>query len=176
MSQVEVVNPMRRPQISKVVVHSSVGKSGEQLQKAMTILEQLTGQQPCQRIAKNTIREWGIRRKEPIACMVTLRGDKAREFLTQALEAVGNRILKASFDTNGNFAFGIREHIEIRGTRYDPSLGIFGMDVIVAMEKPGYHVKRRRIRKSRIGDKQKLTRDEAINYIEEAYGITVEET
>jgi large subunit ribosomal protein L5 len=108
--------------------------------------------------------------------MVTLRGDKAREFLTQAFEAVGNRILKTSFDTNGNFAFGIREHIEIRGTRYDPSLGIIGMDVCVTMEKPGYHVKRRRIRKSWIGKKQKLTRDEAINYIEETYGITVEET
>jgi large subunit ribosomal protein L5 len=153
----------------------SVGKSGEQLQKAMTVLEQLTSQQPCQRIAKNTIREWGIRRKEPISCMVTLRGAKAKEFLTQTLEAVGNRISEGSFDTNGNFAFGIREHIEIRGTRYDPSLGIFGMDVIVTVEKPGYYVKRRRIRKSRIGKKQKLTRDESIDYITETYGTTIVE-
>ncbi|UCH38409.1 MAG: 50S ribosomal protein L5 [Candidatus Bathyarchaeota archaeon] len=167
---------MRRPQISKVVVHTSVGKSGEQLQKAMTILEQITGQQPCQRIAKKTIREWGIRRREPIACMVTLRGGKAEEFLTQAFEAVGNRILKSRFDANGNFAFGIREHIEIRGMRYDPSLGIIGMDVCVTLEKPGYHVKRRRIRKSQIGKEQKLTRDEAINYLKETYGITIDET
>jgi large subunit ribosomal protein L5 len=167
---------MKRPQISKVVVHTSVGKSGEQLQKAMTVLEQITGQQPCQRIAKKTIREWGIRRKEPIACMVTLRGDKAQEFLTQAFDAVGNRILKSRFDANGNFAFGIREHIEIRGMRYDPDLGIFGMDVCVTIEKPGYHVKRRRIRKSQIGKEQKLTRDEAITYLRETYGITIDET
>jgi large subunit ribosomal protein L5 len=108
--------------------------------------------------------------------MVTLRGGKAQEFLTQAFEAVGNRILKSRFDANGNFAFGIREHIEIRGMRYDPSLGIIGMDVCVTMEKPGYHVKRRRIRKSQIGKEQKLTRDEAINYLKETYGITIDET
>jgi large subunit ribosomal protein L5 len=56
------LNPMQAPRIEKVVVNMSIGQSGEQLQKAMTVLEQLTGQKPCQRVAKKTIKEWGIRK------------------------------------------------------------------------------------------------------------------
>jgi large subunit ribosomal protein L5 len=127
---------MKKIQISKVVVNISVGQSGQPLTNAMTILEQITGQQPCQRVAKQTIRQFGIRKDEPIACMVTLRGDKAEEFLTKAFRAIGNEVKARSFDDNGNFAFGIREHIDIPGTRYNPNLGIIGMDVVVNLERP----------------------------------------
>ena len=173
MSQTKVVNPLQRPRIGKVVINISVGKSGEPLQKAMIILEQLTNQKPCQRLAKKTIRDWGIRETEPIACVVTLRGEKAIEFLKKSLEVLGNKIPKSSFDVNGNFSFGIKEHIEISGVRYDPALGIFGMDVCVAMEKPGYHVKRRRISRARIGRNQRLTREEAMEYIKETLGTEI---
>ena len=87
--------------------------------------------------------------------MVTLRGDKATEFLKKTLDVVGNKLRKSSFDVNGNFSFGISEHIEISGVRYEPSLGIFGMDICVSMERPGYHVKRRRILNARIGKRQR---------------------
>jgi len=173
MSQTEVVNPMRRPRIGKVVVNISVGESGEQLQRAMTVLERLVGQKPCQRIAKKTIRDWGIRKKEPIACVVTLRDDRATEFVRKSLNAVGNRLSRSSFDVNGNFSFGIKEHIEIHGVRYDPSLGVFGMDVCVALEKPGYCVSRRRFRKARVGKRHRLTPEEAVEYVKETFGIEV---
>lgn len=164
---------MQSPRIEKVVINMSVGKSGEPLQKAMSVLELLTGQKPCQRIAKQTIREWGIRKNEPIACVATLRGEKAFEFLRKSLDARGNRLSRSSFDLNGNFSFGIKEHIEIRGVRYDPSIGIFGMDVCVSLGKPGYRVKRRRINNARVGKKQQLTPDEAAKYVAETFGIEV---
>lgn len=173
MSQTKVANPMLRPRIEKVVVNISVGKSGEQLQKAMTILERLTGQKPCQRLAKKTVRDWGTRKGEPIACVVTLRGVSAVAFLKKSLEVVGNKLPKSSFDVNGNFSFGIKEHIEISGVRYDPSLGIFGMDVCVAMERPGYHVKRRRILKARIGRKHRLTPEDSMEYVKETLGTEI---
>jgi len=166
-------NPMQKPRIEKVVVNISVGKSGEPLQKAVKVLNQLTGQTPCQRRAKKTIRDWGTHRKEPIACIVTLRDEVAIEFLKNAFSAAGNKLFKSNFDLNGNFAFGIRKHIDLPRVRYDPELGIFGMDVCVTMGKPGYRVKMRRLRRARVGKRQRITREESIENVREAFGIEV---
>jgi len=166
-------NPMLKPRIEKVVVNCSVGKSGEPLDRAMKILQELTGQKPYVRRAKKTIRDFGIRRKEPIACVVTLRGEKAKEFLIRALQAVDNRISKSSFDEHGNFSFGIKEHIDIPGIKYSPELGIIGMDVSVVLERPGYRVKRRRRAKSKIGTEHLLSPDEAISFIREEFNVEI---
>ena len=164
---------MKDLKIGKVVVNITTGQSGEPLDRAMTILENLTGQRPSTRRAKQTIRTWGIRRGEPIACMVTLRGEKADDFLRKTLPAVGNRIRSRSFDRNGNFAFGIREHIDIPGQRYDPSLGIVGMDVMATVERAGFRVARRRRARSRVGRRQKVTREESIEFIKQSFGVEV---
>jgi large subunit ribosomal protein L5 len=137
----------------------------------MTILEQITGQRPCQRQAKQTIRSWGIRRNEPIACLVTLRDEKADIFLRKAFDGVRNRLNPRSFDKNGNFAFGVAEHIDLPGTRYDPNLGIMGMDVNVTIERPGYRVKRRKRIRSKIGSSHRVTPEEAQKFIEEKYNV-----
>lgn len=164
---------MRGIKIGKVVINICTGQSGEPLSRAMTILQNLTGQRPCTRLAKQTIRTFGIRRKEPISCMVTLRGERAEEFLRKGLAAVGNRINPRSFDRQGNFAFGISEHIDIPGQRYDPNLGITGMDVMATVERPGYRVARRRRGRSRVGRSHRVTRDEAIEFIKRSFGVEV---
>jgi len=164
---------MRGLKIGKVVVNITQGQSGEPLDRAMTILESLTGQRPSTRRAKQTIRTWGIRRNEPIACMVTMRGEKAEDFLRKVFPAVGNRINPRSFDRNGNFAFGIREHIDIPGQRYDPSLGIVGMDVMATVERPGYRVSRRRRARSRVGQSHRVIREESIEFIKQSFGVEV---
>jgi len=166
-------NPMLSPKIEKVVVNISVGKSGEPLEKAMKILEELTGQKPCPRKAKKTIRDFGIRKGEPISCLVTLRKERAAEFLRRVLPAIENRISRSSFDQLGNFSFGIKEHIDIPGTRYMPELGIVGMDVSVTMERPGYRVKRRRYAKSKIGSNHLLTVEESMLFVKGMFGVEV---
>lgn len=159
-------NPMRTPRIIKVVVHSCVGESGASLEKAMKILEELTGAKPCIRKAKRTIKDFGIHRGEPISCMVTLRGAKAVEFLKKALAAVGNRVKASSFDEYGNFSFGIKDHLDIPGTRYKPELGTIGMDICVHIGRPGYNV-------ANMGRKHRVTREESINFIREAFGVEI---
>lgn len=165
--------PMLKPKIAKVVVNISVGKSGEPLEKATKVLKELTGQSPCKRKAKKTIRDFGIRRGEPIACMVTLRKHRAMEFLKKVLPVVDNKISKESFDKYGNFAFGVKEHIEIPGVKYDPEIGIFGMDICVSLSRPGYRVKERRLEKAEIGSKHRLTPEEAMIFVKETLGVEI---
>ncbi len=166
-------NPMLKPRIEKVTVNISVGKSGVPLENAVEILETLTGQKPCRRKAKKTIRDFGIRKGEPIACIVTLRGDKAKSFLEKTFKVIDNKLSESCFDNYGNFSFGIKEHIEIPGTKYVPELGIYGMDISVTVSRPGYRVKQRHRAKSKIGPKHLLTRDEAMSFIKENFGVEI---
>ncbi|MGQ9543455.1 MAG: 50S ribosomal protein L5 [Candidatus Bathyarchaeia archaeon] len=167
------INPMRTVRLGKVTVNIGVGKSGEQLEKAKKVLEQVTGRRPCSRRAKRTIKDFGVRKGEPIACMVTLRGREAAERLKTYLAAIGNRLRESAFDNYGNFSFGIKEHIEIPGTRYYPELGIFGMNISVSLDRPGYRVKRRRVRRSDIGRSHLITREEAIEFTRQSLGVEV---
>ncbi len=166
-------HPMLKPRIEKSVINISVGKSGEPLEKAVRVLRELTGQNPNKRNAKQTIRDFGIRKGEPISCVVTLRKQRAIEFIKKVLPVIDNKLSKNCFDKYGNFSFGVKEHIEIPGVKYEPEIGIFGMDVCVSLSRPGYRVKRRRREKAKIGSKHILTTEEAIVFVKDALGIEI---
>ena len=165
--------PMLRPRIEKVVVNISVGKSGEPLEKATRVLKEITGHTPCKRKAKDTIRDFGIRQGESIACIVTLRKEEAIAFLNKVLPVVDKKLSSKSFDKQGNFSFGIKEHIELPGVKYDPDVGIFGMDICVSVIRPGYRVKTRRKRRSKIGAKHILTPEESMMFVRDALGVEI---
>src|SRR6266852_9182088 len=110
----ESTNPLRLVRIEKITLNIATGKSGDPLEKAKKVLNQLTSQTPATKRAKKTIKDFGIRKGEPIAAIVTLRRDEANSFLTRALDAVNNKVKESSFDGYGNFSFVIREDIEIR--------------------------------------------------------------
>jgi len=171
--QEPVKDPMSQVKIRKVTVNVAVGSSGERLEKAVQVLETLTGQLPVRRAAKRSVREFGIREGEPIACMVTLRKDRAVSFLKRALDAVSSRVPASHFDNYGNFSFGISEHIEIPDTRYDPNLGIFGMDVSVVLEKRGRRVEYRLREPSKIGRNQRVSREEAQKFMVENFDVSI---
>lgn len=166
-------HPMRLPRIEKVVVNLNVGKSGEPLEKANKVLEEITGQTPVKRKAKKTIRDFGIREGESIAVVVTLRKQKAIDFLKKILPIVDNKISARSFDVRGNFSFGLKEHIEIPGVKYDPDVGIFGMDVCVTINRPGQRVKTRKKQDKSIGPKHVLTPEESIVFVKQLLGVEI---
>lgn len=165
--------PMLKPKISKVVVNICVGKSGEPLEKATKVLKEITGQNPSKRKAKKSIRDFGIRKGEPISCIVTLRKEQAIEFLKKVLPIIDNKLSKEHFDELGNFSFGLKEHIEIPGVKYDPDIGIFGMDICVSVNRAGYRVKTRRRKKTSIGSRHVLTSDESITFAKDTLGVEI---
>jgi large subunit ribosomal protein L5 len=173
MTAKKVKNPMKNILIPKVVVNMGVGESGEKLAKAEALIEHIADQKSIRTYSKSTIKPWGTRKGAPIGCKVTLHGKKKEQFLIKALDAVDNRVQATSFDENGNFSFGIREHIDMEGMKYDPNVGIFGMDVCVSVERPGYRVKRRKIQKSKLSKQHLVSKDESMGFVKSKYKVEV---
>jgi large subunit ribosomal protein L5 len=168
----EIGSSMKEISIEKVVINIGVGRSGEPVEKAKRALNNLIGQRPKFCGAKDTVRDFGIHKGEPIGAMVTLRREKAVEFLKRVIAAKGNSIKASSVDNFGNLSIGIHEHIDLPGTKYDPEIGIFGMDVCMALVRPGYRVARKR-NKSSIGKSHRITREDAISFLKRTYGVEI---
>lgn len=166
-------NSMRNIEVDKVVINMSVGESGETLAKAERLLSQplIANQKPIKIASKKTLQTFGIKKGEAIACKVTLRGDRATDFLKRTFN-IQNRLMSYQFDTVGNFSFGIAEHTDF-GIPYDPKVGIFGMDVSVSLKRPGYRIKERRIQKQKIPAKHRIKREDCIAFLENVYGVEV---
>ncbi len=151
--------------IEKVTLNIGVGVSGEKLEAAKTLLQRLSGQKPIETKAKDRIPTWNLRPGLPIGTKVTLRGKRAVEILNRCLDSVERKLKASSFDTSGNFAFGVREYIDIPGIKYDPKIGMFGLDVIVTLEKPGFRIKRRKIAPRSIPTRHRITKTESIDFV-----------
>jgi large subunit ribosomal protein L5 len=164
---------MRTPVIDKVIVHMGVGESGQHLVNAEEILRTITSQAVVRCFAKRTLPAFAIKKKEPIGCKVTLRGQKAQEFLEIALGIVEKSLVKSQFDSLGNVSFGIEEHTDFPGMRYDPNIGVFGMDVTVVIKRPGERICKRRIATRKIPANHRVTVEDAIAFLNESYGVEV---
>ncbi|WP_440953805.1 50S ribosomal protein L5 [Methanococcoides sp. FTZ1] len=165
---------MRNPKVDKVIVHMGVGESGQHLVDAEGILEDITGQSVVRCYAKRTLPAFSIKKHEPIGCKVTLRGDAAEEFLTTSLEIIEKKLSESQFDSNGNVAFGVEEHTDYPDMKYDPNIGIFGMDINVIVNRPGYRINKRRITKRKIPTSHKISKEDTISFFKENYGVEVE--
>ena len=140
-----------------------VGESGDKLTRASKVLEQLSGQKVIQSKARYTLRGFGIRRNEKIACHVTVRGDRALDILERGLKVKEYELKKRNFSATGNFGFGIDEHIDL-GLKYDPSTGIYGMDFYVVMGRKGNRVTRRKKERTRVGNSHKISKEETMQW------------
>ena len=166
-------SPMKKITLDKVVLNMGIGKSGDIIQVAKRALEQISGKKPSTRNARETQRDWGVRKGEPIGVAVTVRGEDAVVLLKRLLEAKGNSINGKSFDNFGNFSFGINEHIDIPGVKYEPSIGILGLGISIALTRPGYGIRKRSKHKASVGKSHVITNQEAKDYLVKEFGVTI---
>ena len=164
---------MRDLHVEKVVVNIGVGEAGERLAKAEKVLEMVTKQKPVETLSKTVNRDLGIREGMPLGCKVTLRGDAAIDFVKQALSIREMRVPEYSFDQEGNMSFGISDYTDFEGMKYDPEIGIFGMDISVVLRRPGNRITQRALLKRRIPKSHRVGRDEAIQYMKDNFQIEV---
>lgn len=167
-------NIMKKITLEKVVLNMGVGKSGDSIAIAKKALEQISGKKPNERNAKSAQRDWGVRKGEPIGVAVTIRGSDAKELLKRLFDAKNNKVKGRSFDNFGNYSFGIKEHIDIPGVKYDPQIGILGLDIAVALTRPGYNIRVRSKHKASVGKSHIISKQEAKDYLSKEFGVTVE--
>mgnify|MGYP001409432263 CR=1 FL=1 len=169
----EVQNIMKEIRLEKVVLNMGLGKSGDAVEIAKKALGEISNKKVNDRPAKKAIRDWGIRKGEPIGAAVTVRGNDAQELLKRLLEAKGNSVNGRAFDNFGNYSFGINEHIDIPDVKYDPQIGILGLGISVTLTRPGYSIRKRSKHKASVGKAHVITNQEAKDYLTKEYGVTI---
>lgn len=156
---------MKAIRIEKVTVNIGCGGDADKIERAKKLLEILTGQKPVVTLSKKRS-TFGIARGKPVGVKVTLRKKKAEEFFMRVLEAVKKKIKRKQI-TDGAINIGIKEYIELPGIKYRHDIGMLGMDVIINLERPGFRVARRRVKKSEIGKEHKIYKEDVINWLKE---------
>lgn len=163
---------MQQIRVEKVTLNIGCGDDKAKIDKATKLLQNITERTSV--VTKSKRRStFGVAKGKPLGAMVTLRRQASVEFLKKALVAVENKIKKSQFDKDGNFSFGIREYIDIPGVRYSHEIGMMGLDVSVTLERPGFHVKRRRIRQAKIGRTHKINKEEATEWLKNNFGVEI---
>jgi large subunit ribosomal protein L5 len=165
--------PMKKISLEKVVLNMGIGKSGDVINIAKKALDEISGKKSSSRNAKAQQRDWGVRKGEPIGAAVTIRGEDAIALVKRLLESKGNIINGKTFDNFGNFSFGIKEHIDIPGVKYDPHIGILGLGISITLTRPGYGIRTRSKHKAKVGKDHIIKNQEAKDYFVKEFGVTI---
>jgi large subunit ribosomal protein L5 len=133
-------SPMQAPKLIKITVNMGVGEAkqdAKMLEAAKAQLADICGQQPNVRRARKSVAAFKLREGMPVGLSVTLRGERAYEFLDRLTAIAIPRIRDfrglspRSFDGRGNYSMGVREQIIFPEIDYDNIDQVRGMDVTI---------------------------------------------
>jgi large subunit ribosomal protein L5 len=131
---------MQAPRIEKVTVNMGVGdakQDARMLEAATEQLATIAGQKPAVRRARKSIAAFKLREGMPVGVAVTLRGDRAFEFLDRLMSVAIPRIRdfrglkRTAFDGRGNYTLGVREQIIFPEIDYDAIDQVRGLDITI---------------------------------------------
>ena len=140
MTELGLANVMEAPRLEKIVVNMGVGRAVQQpslIEGAQRDIEVITGQKSVVTRAKKSIAGFKLREGMPIGVRVTLRGDRAWEFLDRLISLAIPRIRDfrglspRSFDGHGNYTFGVNEQLIFPEIDYDRIDNVRGMDITI---------------------------------------------
>ena len=138
-------NDMMIPRLDKIVLNMGVGeavKDTKKVKQAAEELSQIAGQKAVITKAKKSIAGFRVREEMPLGCKVTLRGDMMYDFLDRLINVALPRVRDfrgvkgSSFDGNGNYAMGLKEHIVFPEINFDKVDEVLGMDIIICTTAP----------------------------------------
>lgn len=164
-------NIMQEIKVEKVTLNIGAGKDQAKLENGIKLLKNITGISPVKTFTQKRIPGWGLRPGLPIGCKITLRNQQAGEVIKRLLEAKDNILSKSQFDEYGNIAFGIAEYIDIPSVKYDPKIGIMGLEICITLQRAGFRIKRRRIKKRKIPKKHAIHKEEAVEFMKKNFNI-----
>jgi large subunit ribosomal protein L5 len=135
-------SPMQAPKIQKITVNMGCGDAKQDskvLEAATEQMRIITGQQPNIRRARKSIAQFKLREGMPVGVAVTLRGERAYEFLDRLITVAIPRIRDfrglspRAFDGRGNYTLGVREQIIFPEIDYDEIDQVRGLDITITM-------------------------------------------
>jgi len=168
------MNSMKEIRIEKLTINIGAGKDQAKLEKGIKLIKNITGLDPVKTVSKKRIPEWGIRPGLPIGCKITLRNKKAAELLGVMLKAKDNKLNRSCFG-DGTVSFGIHEYIDVPGVKYDPEIGVMGFQVCITLERPGFRIKRRCVRKRVVSSGHMIKSEDSIDFMKKKFSVEVEE-
>ena len=133
-------NAMMTPKLDKIVLNMGIGeavKDSKKIKSAQADLTAIAGQKAVITKARNSIAGFRVREEMPLGVKVTLRGARMYEFLDRLITVALPRVRDfrgvkgTSFDGNGNYAMGIKEHIVFPEINFDQIDEMWGMDIII---------------------------------------------
>jgi large subunit ribosomal protein L5 len=168
-------NKMREIRIEKVTLNIGAGKDGTRLEKGIKLIKHLTGIDPVKTVTQKRIANWGIRPGLPIGCKLTIRNGLKNGLIIKMLGAKENGLKTTNFDENGSISFGVHEYIDIPGVEYNPDVGILGLQVCITLERPGYRVKKRRIKKGQLKKSHIIQKADAIEFMKKQFNVKIDD-
>ena len=165
-------NPMRNIHIEKITLYIGTGKDPDKLKRGEKLLSKFTTQKPVATLAKRRIPGFGIRPGLPIGVMVTLRKG-FDDIIKNILLAKDNTLKESCFDDYGNINIGIEEYIDIKGVKYDPDIGMMGLQLSISLRRKGLRVQKRLYKRSKIGKNHIVRKEEAMRFMKENFGVKV---
>tara|TARA_Y100000310_G_scaffold342365_1_gene445325 strand:- start:333 stop:848 length:516 start_codon:yes stop_codon:yes gene_type:complete len=165
------MNIMKNIRIEKITLNIGCGKDQSKLEKAVKLIKNIAGINPIKTITQKRIPEWSLRPGLPVGCKITLRKKAAKDLLIRLLKSKDNRLDEKNFSKSGSLSFGIPEYIDIPDVKYDPEIGIIGLEISVTLERPGFRIKRRKVSKKKIPKRHDITKEDAIEFIKKEFKI-----
>ncbi len=133
-------NDMQIPRLDKIVLNMGVGEAtsdSKKVRSAAADLTMIAGQQPVITKAKKSIAGFKVREEMPLGVKVTLRRARMYEFLDRLITVALPRVRDfrgvnpKSFDSRGNYAMGLKEHIVFPEINFDKIDQVWGMDIVI---------------------------------------------
>ncbi|MEM3279877.1 MAG: 50S ribosomal protein L5 [Candidatus Micrarchaeaceae archaeon] len=166
-------NQMTTPYIEKVVLNIGIGQNENQFGAAKMLLNRLTGHNAVATVSKKRRPSLKLKKGQIIGAMVTLRKGSAKDMLARALDAENNTIKSSSISDN-SLSFGVKEYIDFAGIKYDPKIGMLGLNVNASFSRKGKRVELRRRGKAKVGARHaRVRRDEIAEYLKKNFNVKI---
>jgi large subunit ribosomal protein L5 len=137
--ELELANPHQVPKLEKIVVNIGLGKAKDDkkvIEAAKNTLRKVTGQEPVETVAKNSIAGFKLREGNMIGLKITLRGDRMYEFMDRLINIVMPRlrdfhgVSNKAFDKQGNYSFGLVDQSVFPELTFDETTTSHGMQAV----------------------------------------------
>ena len=168
------MNTMKTVQIDKVTINFGAGKDQKRLENGIKLIEMVTGIQPVKTLTQERIPSWGLRPGLPVGARITLRGKQAHEVAQRFFVARDKKLPSSCVDDRGNISFGVAEYVDIPGVKYDPKIGVLGLQISITLKRPGFRVQKRKLKTTKVGKSHEIRQEEAKKYLADKFGVVFE--